>query len=162
MVEWAFVRTKRFREVDEKRDGRFPWFRRYDAKNWKRWKFYPGAMIMMPTRIILLVIDGLFLMTVLKILTIGHDFKKGPIKNGCRKWIMNFMYWVCCTFFLMVSGVRTSLHYDDVDYSFYLGKNYKSEIKKGKRTSTMVSNHVSWFDCIILIKTVRPAFSPDA
>lgn len=24
----------------------------------------------------------------------------------------------------------------------------------------MVCNHVSWLDCIILIKSVRPAFSP--
>lgn len=56
--------------------------------------------------------------------------------------------------------MRTSLHYDDVDYSYYLGQNYKTEMKKVKRTSTMVCNHVSWLDCIILIKSVRPAFSP--
>ena len=30
-IEFAFSRTIRYREVDEVRDGRFPWFRRYDA-----------------------------------------------------------------------------------------------------------------------------------
>ena len=60
-IEFAWHRTKRFREQNEDRDARFPSFRRYDAKNWSRWKFYPGAMLMMPTRIIMLIFDGIFL-----------------------------------------------------------------------------------------------------
>jgi len=39
----------------------FPLYRRIDAKNWARWKFYPGAMILMPTRLMLLLIDVIFL-----------------------------------------------------------------------------------------------------
>lgn len=75
---------------------------------------------------------------------------------------MQFFYHVCCSFFLMVAGMRTSLHYDEVDYSHYLGQNYKTNMKKINRTSTLICNHVSWLDCVILIKTIRPAFSPDA
>jgi hypothetical protein len=63
-IEYAWCRTKRFREVDERRDLMFPQFRRTDAKFWARWKFYPGAMFLMPTRITLLIIDGIFLTTV--------------------------------------------------------------------------------------------------
>lgn len=84
------------------------------------------------------------------------------MKRGCRKWLMQFFYHVCCSFFLIVGGLRTTRHYDDVDYTEYLGENYKTNMKKVKRTSTLVCNHVSWFDCVILIKTIRPAFSPDA
>jgi len=69
---------------------------------------------------------GAFLAAVVTILSIGHDFKKGPLKNGCRKWIILFMYHVGCTVFLFVAGMKTSLHYQDVDYSYYLGDNYKS------------------------------------
>ena len=116
----------------------------------------------MPTKLALLVLDGVFLLIVLQILTIGHNFNKGPMKNGCRKWTMQFIYHLCCSFFLVVAGMRTSLHYEDVDYSHYLGPNYKTSMKKVKRTSTLVCNHVSWLDCIILIKTIRPAFAPDA
>jgi len=61
-----------------------------------------------------------------------------------------------------VVGLRTTLHYDEVDYSEYLGQNYKTNMKKIKRTSTIVCNHVSWLDCVVLIKSIRPAFSPDA
>ena len=56
-------KTQRFREVDEARDSKFPAFRRYDANKWARWKFLPGAMLLMPTRIILLVVDAIFLVT---------------------------------------------------------------------------------------------------
>jgi hypothetical protein len=62
--EYAWSRTKRFRNVDERRDALYPNFRRNDAKNWARWKFYIGAMFFMPTRFILLFIDGIFLTTV--------------------------------------------------------------------------------------------------
>ena len=31
-----------------------------------------------------------------------------------------------------------------------------------KKTSTIVCNHVSWVDAVLLIKTIRPAFAPSA
>jgi len=48
----------------------------------------------------------------------------------------------------------------DADYSFYLGNDYKKNEKKIIRTSTIISNHVSWLDPVIMIKNIRPAFSP--
>ena len=94
------------------------------------------------------------------VLSIRHDYKKGPMKNGCRKWIIHFMYHVSTTFFLFVAGMRTSVNYVDLDYSEYLGPDYKNNQKKIKRTSTIVCNHVSWLDAVILIKNIRPAFAP--
>jgi 1-acyl-sn-glycerol-3-phosphate acyltransferase len=73
---------------------------------------------------------------------------------------MYFFYHVCCSFYLFVCGMRTTLNYKDVDYSYYLGPDYKTHMKKIKRTSTIVSNHVSWLDPVVLIKNVRPAFAP--
>jgi len=60
-IEYAWIRTKRFRQIDPIRDAQFPSFRRNDAQYWARWKFYPGAMFLMPTRLVLLVVDGIFL-----------------------------------------------------------------------------------------------------
>lgn len=82
------------------------------------------------------------------------------MKNGCRKWCIYFIYHVCCTFYLFVCGMRTTLSYKDVDYSYYLGPEYKRTMKKIKRTSTIVSNHTSWLEPVILIKNIRPAFAP--
>ena len=47
----------------------------------------------------------------------------------------------------------------DVDYTFYLGKDYKEKMSD-KHTSTIVSNHVSWLDCIVFARMIAPAFAP--
>lgn len=60
-IEYAWYRTRRFRKFDEERDREFPHFRRFDTMYWQRWKFYPGAMLVMPTRCMLLILDTLFL-----------------------------------------------------------------------------------------------------
>lgn len=118
---------------------------------------------MMPTRMVLLFLDGAFLTLSVKILSIGHDFKKGPMKSGCRKWAIAFMYHVCCTFFLILAGVFfTYSKKVDADYSEYLGEDYKKNPNRPKRVSTIVSNHVCALDCVAFIKTIRPAFSPSA
>jgi 1-acyl-sn-glycerol-3-phosphate acyltransferase len=58
--------------------------------------------------------------------------------------------------------MRSSTKDVDVDYSYYLGDDYKKNERKINRTSTIISNHVSWLDPVVLIKNVRPAFSPSA
>ena len=35
-------------------------------------------------------------------------------------------------------------------------------MKKPKRVSTIISNHTTWLDPVVFIKTLRPAFSPSA
>lgn len=114
----------------------------------------------MPTRAVLLIVMAVFLVLIISLLTIGHDFKRGPIKNGCRKWVIFFMFHVVISMYLFVVGMKTTLNYKDVDYSAYLGANYKQNMKKIKRTSTVISNHVSWLDPVIILKHLRMAFAP--
>lgn len=57
--------------------------------------------------------------------------------------------------------MSTSVTYQDVDYSYYLGPGYQSKYKDIKKTSTIVCNHVSWLDALILIYIVTPAFAPN-
>lgn len=57
-------------------------------------------------------------------------------------------------------GMRSKTIKRDVDYSYYLGPNYKEGYKSIVRTSTIVCNHVSWFDPPVLILELRPAFVP--
>ena len=56
-VEFALSRFKRFMEEDEARDCNFPAFRRYDASKFSRLRFYPMALLTMPTRVVLVCID---------------------------------------------------------------------------------------------------------
>ena len=65
-VEWALYKFRRYMEVDEDRDSNFPAFRRTDAHKYARWKFYPGALLLMPTRFLLLCLDAVFLIVVVR------------------------------------------------------------------------------------------------
>ena len=61
-----------------------------------------------------------------------------------------------------MAGMSTTITEKDVDYSYYLGPDYKKGYKNIKKTSTIVSNHCSWLDSLILIKYITPAFAPTA
>lgn len=63
-VEYAFLKTKSVRKVDEDRDSKFPAFRRYDIHLWSKPRLYLFA-VLIPIRIILgllIVIDSLVIM----------------------------------------------------------------------------------------------------
>jgi hypothetical protein len=49
---------------------------------------------------------------------------------------------------LVVCGIRTKLTELDVDYSEYLGDDYL-KLKKNIKTSTFISNHISWLDPVV-------------
>ena len=69
------------------------------------------------------------------------------------------MYAICCTFYLFICGVSTSVtRHKDVEYSKYLGAN-ASKLET-EYASTIVCNHISWLDPIVLIKNIMPAFAP--
>ena len=56
LFEYCYAQVKSFRTVDEERDSKFPAYRRYDAIYWARWKFWPGAMTLMPIRLAMAVL----------------------------------------------------------------------------------------------------------
>lgn len=80
------------------------------------------------------------------------------MKNGCRKWCIMFFFRLSSNIFLLVCGMKTTLIYKDVDYEYYLGPNYRRNSIKLRKTSTIICNHVSWLDTVILLKNVRPAY----
>ena len=53
MFEWAWSQVQNIKHVDEARDSQYPAYRRLDAKKWRKWKFYFGAVTWMPIRIVL-------------------------------------------------------------------------------------------------------------
>ena len=95
MIEYAWSKTARYRAIDEKRDGSYPSYRRIDAKYWARWKFYPGAMLMMPTRLVLFGFNLAFMVFLVRILCLCHDFDKKPL-SGFRKKIVFFVVRMFC------------------------------------------------------------------
>ena len=82
------------------------------------------------------------------------------MKNGCRKKITKGMIKACNAINLLIIGCWTTVNYKDVDYSYYLGDEYKKKEKGVKMTSTIICNHVSWLDGMVLLKSLFPAFAP--
>ena len=52
----------------------------------------------------------------------------------------------------------TISHYS-TDYKKYLGPDYFLNYQEIEQTSTIVSNHVSWLDAIVMIWAMQPAFA---
>jgi 1-acyl-sn-glycerol-3-phosphate acyltransferase len=97
----------------------------------------------------------------MKIFGCGHDYNKGPLKAGCMK---SFLYkWVRLSDFLLLAncGFFTWRKKLDVDYTKYLGPNYKDSKRPVKKVSTIISNHVSWLDSHFIFLYYNVAFTLD-
>jgi len=161
LFERAWYQTRRFRDGDDERDSHYPELRRTDAKKWAKWKFYPGAIFVLVPRALLNAICISFLALSIKLLCIGHDLDKGPIPDGCRKRCIRAVYFLTCSQGLWSAGMGLKrVHHDELDYSEYLGPNYKEGYADVKKASTIVCNHCSWLDCLVLICEVCPGFCP--
>lgn len=158
LFKWAWGRMEKIREVDEERDQQFPCWRRVDAKNWVAWKFIPGAMIMMPTRLVsyfsLLFIHGI----VVLLLQLGRD--KEPLKKGFRKSLINYSFDFSGVLWLIIAGTIPFYTDVDADYTYYLGPDYKNKSTRTGQVSTVISNHQSYMDIPILYMKYRVNFAP--
>jgi len=89
LFEYAYHSVRRFRNPNKDLDEIYPCYRRRDAMNWNKFKFYPGAIFLLVPRFLFLVVILFIAVILTKILMIGHDRSK-PItgtRNGCiRFW----------------------------------------------------------------------------
>ena len=66
MFEWSWKKMAPFRNVVEDRDSRYPPFRRLDVLKWRKWKFYPGAITLLPFRFAISIIAILVIYLIVK------------------------------------------------------------------------------------------------
>lgn len=72
--------------------------------------------------------------------------KKKQMKQGKQKRCINCLYRSNAKMWMCVGGIRSKKVKKDFDYSYYLGPDYQNQFRKDIHTSTIISNHVSWFD----------------
>ena len=58
----------------------------------------------------------------------------------------------------ILSGFPVRVIESDVDYTKYLGKDYKTTQKLPTKVATIVANHTSWLDAPVLIGAYHPGF----
>jgi hypothetical protein len=146
-------------DQNEERDSKYPAFRRWDVSKWQKWKFSPGAITLMPFRLLATIfLVGLCYIFV-RIATLGHNFDK-PIEGWFKNLVIGSAYKYLSALVILVCGIRsTKSELTDFDYSYYLGKNYKETTVTPKYVSTYVSNHTAWVDILMLLSFYRPAFA---
>ena len=123
LLEVAWKYTRLHRNKDEIRDSHFPSWRRNDLKHWSRLKLYPGALTIMPLRMIMLIVISTVCLIFHKILLRGVDFSK-PFRQEKRrksklifKWLTNFAVYL--------NGIIPVPNNVEMDYSYWLGEDYK-------------------------------------
>lgn len=126
LFEYSWHQTACVRDGNEKRDQQYPAFRRQDVKRWRRWKFYPGALTIMPLRLLLLSIIGISAYISVRIVTIGHNFEKAPLL-GCRARLVRSLTGFYSRALLLASCMRYTVKKIDYDYTQYLGPGYKEK-----------------------------------
>ncbi len=87
LIEYAMLKTKAVRKVDEARDSKYPSFRRTDVKKWKRWRLYLAAPFIIP-KILVCVITLAILLISAKIITMTSGSRKGQPLRGWRFFIV--------------------------------------------------------------------------
>ena len=90
LIEFAMLKTKRVRAVDEIRDSKYPSFRRTDVQKWKRWRLYLAAPFLVPKILICIATLALLLISA-KLVFISAGKNKNLALVGWRKAIVKNM-----------------------------------------------------------------------
>ena len=163
MFEWGWKRVERLRLGEKECWDEFPSFKNLDAHKWTRLQFYPGAFCMLLPRTIW-IFSWLFGIGIWQVLLfIGHPNRDVPL-NGWRRTIHKWVLWTYVPMIILGFGYvinHTKHDESDTDYSKYLGPEWKKNKFKGKRISTIVSNHIGFIEVMLYISIMTPpAFTP--
>jgi len=137
-------------------------YERFDAKNWSKWKCYPGALTMLLPRILATIFSIVALGVTMNILLIGAPAIEKPLDKGIRKSCLKFWVKLTCNFHC-IFGFWAYLTYENVNCSYeeYLGKQVKT--KEQKPTSVIVCNHLGFFEIYgLLMSPLFPSFCAKA
>ena len=178
LLEYAWFKTRRYRNPIKELNAQFPELCRNDAPNWQKWKLYPGAMTLLIPRFLLGISIIVLKMILLYAFLIGHDRKK-PMR-GLRKFLVQWTVTLgvhglsTFSFFTILTYKR--LRAQDVNYyKNYLGslgeqqRYQKPEVKAHpdvpKRgpgpSSTLVCNHIGLLEIFNQIASpMHPSFTP--
>lgn len=133
----------------------FPSFRRLDMHKWSRKVFYPGCFLVLLPRMLIgcsIFFGGTF---VVSLLYIGQG---EGVLTGWRRRVQKSILRDGFALVLMCAGVKLTKNRkeaSDVDYSKYLGPNWREMPQEVKRVPTMVANHTSFLE-IPALCTLEP------
>ena len=180
LFEWAWYKTRRFRNPILELNAQFPELARHDAPKWRKWKLYPGAITLLVPRILLIMVLGLILGILLNLWLVCHD-RARPI-TGCRRVLCRGTLKICVNL-MGIFGWFTYFGYEYVSqervnfYEEYLGSvqdqrrwqtsknaSHPEIPKRGPGpSSTVVCNHIGLVEILNQVcSPLHPSFTPKA
>ena len=115
--EYVWCKTKHYRNPIPELDALMPAYRRIDAHNWKKWRFYFGVPLLLP-RIIWCIFMFICFIILMNILMFGQDKKKPT--SGCRRGCIRFWYRFTAHIFMWFPNLChvnwKTISPEDVDY----------------------------------------------
>lgn len=156
---WAWKITKLIRTPDWKRDQYILSMCRNDAKRWDRFWMFIGATTIMIPRVIIVVLSTSGACFFTKIATSGVTLKEGEYYSGWRKSLIQYAITIGSTINRLALGITLSIQRveeNEIDYSYYLGKDYKLKYQTPPgAVPTVISPHVSINDIPLLMKAFK-------
>lgn len=113
----------------------------------------------MPLRLIFLLLPLASMAIIARVACSFHDTKKGPLEQGYLKSFIDISFRWLSWFALLAGGITVTKKEYDTDYSEYLGQKpgkfswlgYDPSTRKVV-PSTLVCNHVTWVDSLIVMQ----------
>ena len=154
-VEFLCIRKlKNIINVDEKRDSRYPAFRRTDVKWFNRAWLFPLCHFFV-LKMVLIFGWNAVVCIIIKIISIGWDTDKAF--TGWRMELLKALTKFSALQMLFLNGIFYKTSRPDVCYKKFLGPNWTPDYD-GFRTGTLVGNHSSLYDASIHTLTQMPCF----
>ena len=130
---------------------------------WNRAAFYPGAFLWLVPRFSLFFLIFFAEGIIYKLLYLSAGQELTTPLSGWRRSIYNFVITNVSYTMVLLCGFKVEHIYhsvDQVDYSKYLGPDWKQNHFKGKRVSTIVSNHYGILDIFSFLSAHPCSFTP--
>jgi len=143
----------KFNQISQEKSEEFYPFVRFDYPYWSKFKFYLGAIFLLPIRLFLIVFCVISCFLTVKLSLIGADMNKPII--GFRPKMIHFFTSNFCRSILFIAGLY---HINIIEEKIqkYL-PNYQNKTKNPS-APMIICNHVSWVDTLCMISLFCPSF----
>ncbi len=141
-----------YRDEDKATHDRFEMFRRLDGARWDKTRLFIGSILFAWIKLGGVIFSVLLCYCSIKILLIGKDSIDNRDEKLKQKII--FVTSFCSKIFMICLGIAITEKNIDYDYSKYLGKDYKKDVKP----AAYISNHTSWIDILLYMDKLGAGF----
>lgn len=126
LFEWTWNKIKPIRDMNKAIDDKYYAFKRLDVARWQKWKFQLAAATVALPKFAGVFVVILLSATIAKIVTIGVTISPERPLSGWRNTVVNFVIKLGCNATLFFACIQSEVkELNHVDYSYYLGKDYK-------------------------------------